>query len=110
MIGSFFESYPNLVEHCFAPGKAEMFWNQVAKDDPRLWDSPVAWEKANCPDKWKENQKKTIPLWIHGDGVEFSTDSLLLFTFGGCLNGLQESQASSSGLKKAKSMQLSKVA
>lgn len=103
MIGSFFESYPNLVEHCFAPGKAEMFWNQVAKDDPRLWGSPVAWEKANCPDKWKEKQKKTILLWIHGDGVEFSTDSLLLFTFGGCLNGLQESQASSSGLKKSQS-------
>ena len=53
----FLRSYPNLVEHCLAPGRAEMFWNKVAEDDPRLWDSPMAWEKANCPDKWKETKQ-----------------------------------------------------
>ena len=44
----------------------------------------------------KESQKKkTIPLWLHGDGVEFSTDTLLTFPWGPSLftpQGLQESQ------------------
>lgn len=59
----------------------------------------MAWEKA--PKTWDKRKGKTIPLWLHGDGVEFSTDSLLLFSFGGCLNGLQQSQTTSfSGLKQ----------
>ncbi len=35
---------------------AEMYWNKMAEDDPRLWDSPVAWEEALANgEKTKEN-------------------------------------------------------
>lgn len=44
----------------------------------------------------KESQKKkTIPLWLHGDGVEFSIDTLLTFSWGPSLftpQGLKESE------------------
>lgn len=101
MISSFCDSYSALIESCFAPSKASNFWEQVAEDDPRLWDSPVAWEKANTPHQWQRKRQHTIPLWLHGDGVEFSTDSLLLFSFGGCLSGLRESQDIHRGLKQS---------
>ena len=100
-ISTFCDSYPALVESCFAPSKASNFWEQVGKDDPRLWDSPVAWEKANTPHQWQRKRQHTIPLWLYWDGVEFSTDSLLLFSFGGCLNGLRESQDKHRGLKQS---------
>ena len=64
MISSFCDSYPALVESCFAPSKASNFWEQVAEDDPRLWDSPVAWEKANTPHQWQRKRQHAIPLWL----------------------------------------------
>lgn len=97
-VSTFSHSYPSLMEACFAPSQCKAFWDQVHESDPRLHDSPVAWEKASKV--WEKRKHKTVPLWLHGDGVEFSTDSLLLFSFGGCLNGLKQSQASGSGLKE----------
>ena len=77
MVASWAESYPQLMDACFGMSKATEFWDQIKADDPRLIDSPVAWEKANQPEEWKKQKGKTIPLWLHGDGIEFSTDSLL---------------------------------
>ena len=97
MISSFCDSYPALVESCFAPSKASNLWEQ----DPRLWDSPMAWEKANTPHQWQRKRQHTIPLWLHQNGVEFSTDSLLLFSFAGCTSGLRESQDIHRSLKQS---------
>ena len=88
MVASWGASYPQLMDACFGVSKAKEFWDQIKADDPRLIDSPVAWEKANQPQEWKKQKEKTIPLRLHGDGVEFSTDSLLIFSFGGCLTTL----------------------
>ena len=93
MVVSWGASYPQLMDACFGVSKAKEFWDQIKADDPRLIDSPVAWEKANQPQEWKKQKEKTIPLWLHGDGVEFSTDSLLIFSFGGCLTTLIDMQA-----------------
>lgn len=58
------------------------FWDQVNPRDPRLLakgEHPVT--------KWSPTQKaRTVPLWLHGDGVEFQDrDSLLTFSCGSLL-------------------------
>ena len=67
-----YEEFPNLL----CASKAEEFWNEVElSGDPRLQGHPMCEEEG-----WK---KKFIPLWIHGDGVEFQNrDSLLVFSMG----------------------------
>ena len=67
-----YEEFPNLV----CASRAEEFWSQVeASGDPRLQDHPMCQEEG-----WK---KIFIPLWLHGDGVEFQKrDSLLVFSMG----------------------------
>lgn len=60
------------------------FWEKVesTKDD-RLVGHPL---KKGNPD-WKQN---TLPLWLHGDGVEFqSRDSLMVWSFGSVLAEMQ---------------------
>ena len=54
----------------------DTWWSRVRPDDPRLLNNPV-----NDVDR-----KTVIPLWCHGDGVEFSTDSLLAISIGGVLS------------------------
>ena len=52
---------------------------------------------------WKKARKGKhlyIPLWLHGDGVEFSTDSLLTFSFGPCLYSTLQS-GEGRGLKQS---------
>ena len=72
------EHYPTFFHEAFSLGKDKLanFWNGVAKTgDDRL---PKCLEKH-----WKQ---KTIPLFLHGDGVEFQTrDSLLVFSWGNFL-------------------------
>ena len=84
LIWQFFETYEKLCPHLFGLGKLDDFWGRIKKDDPRIWGMGL-----------KESQKdRLVPLWLHGDGVEFSTDSLLTFSFGPTLfspGGLQES-------------------
>ena len=108
MISSWAASYPQLMDACFGVSKAKEFWDQIKADDPRLIDSPVAWEKANQPSEWKKQKETTIPLWLHGDGVEFSTDSLLLFSFGGCLTTLIDMQHKQAGLEESQDRGLEK--
>ena len=55
--------------------KVEQFWTEVEKTkDPRLQDHP-------CKSRnWK---KRTIPIWLHGDGVEYAVrDSLMCWSWG----------------------------
>lgn len=87
LVWQLWESYPNLAPHLFGVAKIKAFWDGIQPDDPRLWGV----------EGLKESQR--IPLWLHGDGVEFSTDSLMTFTWGPSLyslQGLQESQKSHS--------------
>ena len=83
LVWQLFSSYPKLAPSLFGLHKLKAFWGNLKSNDPRLWDSGL-----------KESQKhKTIPLWLHGDGVEFSTDSLMTFTWGPTLyapQGLKE--------------------
>ena len=54
------------------------FWSRVAMDDPRLKDNPM----TAIPDF----REKFLPLWLHRDGVEFSTDSILAYSCGSLLS------------------------
>ena len=90
-VASVFDSYPALAAHLFGLDKVHQFWAGVQPDDPRLIGSPIDLDKV------RNAEKQVIPLWLHGDGVEFSTDSLLTFSFGPCLyspasSGLKQSQ------------------
>ena len=108
MVASWEASYPQLMDACFGVSKAKEFWDQIKADDPRLIDSPVAWEKDNQPQEWKNQKEKTIPLWLHG-GVDFSTDSLLIFSFGGCLTTLIDMQHRQTGLEQSQKKCLEKA-
>lgn len=70
------ESEPLLGLSC-----AEEFWNSVSPNDPKLLAAgghPMLQVAG-----WKE---LFIPLWLHGDGVEYSeNDSLQVYTCGSCL-------------------------
>ena len=93
LVSELFSAYPDLAPQVFGIDKLPFFWSNLKKDDPRMWGWGL-----------KESQKKKmVPLWLHGDGVEFSTDSLLTFSFGPTLfapihghkksgEGLEESQ------------------
>ena len=56
------------------------FWLQVeASNDKRLDNHPMKWRED-----WRE---KTIPLFVHGDGVEYhDRDSLMVFSYGSLLS------------------------
>ena len=81
--------YPAFFHEQFSLGKGslEKFWAGVeASGDDRLQGHPMCLEKH-----WRE---KTIPIFVHGDGVEYqSRDNLLVFSWGGLLasmNSLKE--------------------
>jgi hypothetical protein len=66
--------YPEQYQALFCSQSAKRFWKQVNPDDPRL-SGPLS----------STDRTSIVPLWMHGDGVEFSTDSLLAFSFGSVL-------------------------
>lgn len=85
LVWQLFESYTQLAPSLFGLQKLQAFWAGLKPNDPRLW----GWGLE------ESQKKKTIPLWLHGDGVEFSTDTLLTFSWGPPLfapQGLKESQ------------------
>ena len=55
--------------------KANDFWKQIHPDDPRLVGPFSECKRMRC----------VIPLWLHGDGVEFTSDSLMCFSWGSML-------------------------
>ena len=69
-------SYHHIFDETFGKGKdLEKFWSGVEQSgDDKLTGHPVCLEKH-----WKE---KTIPLFIHGDGVVFQNrDTILVFSW-----------------------------
>ena len=64
----------------FATDKVESFWAAIeASGDERLTNHPM-----KSHDDWRTN---TIPVFIHGDGVEYQDrDSMLVFSWGAILN------------------------
>ena len=68
-------SYPEEFEQMFGMHKTKCFWEQVKTDDPRLLRNPIE----------HIDRRDVVPLWLHGDGVEFGTDSMLAFSFGSLL-------------------------
>ena len=76
------EHYPMFFQKAFCLGKDNLqkFWAGVEKvGDDRIWDHPMCLEKH-----WRD---RVIPLFLHGDGVEFhNRDSLMVWSWG-CLLG-----------------------
>ena len=73
--------YGNAFEELFSTGKVVEFWNSVKPDDPKL--------RALLLETGLQRQDlaHTIPLTIHGDGVEFqNNDSLMTFHISSVLN------------------------
>lgn len=75
MFSAFFHSL-----FCLGKGNLEKFWQGVqASGDDKLVNHPMTLEKG-----WEEC---CIPLFLHGDGVEFqSRDSLMTFSWGSLLS------------------------
>ena len=72
--------YPDKFKDLFSVDKLEEFWVGAEKTgDDRLVDHPM----KTFPN-WRN---KTVPLFVHGDGVEFqSRDSLMVWSFGSMLS------------------------
>ena len=74
--------YQEQFHKLFATDALEWFWSGVEKTpDDRVIEHPIA------PDRRVQHKNRTIPVFLHGDGVEFQTrDSLMCWSFGGFLN------------------------
>ena len=81
--------YPEQSQHMFGVSGAEAFWKGVEKqNDPRLLNHPIARDSKAL------EKRTTIPLFVHGDGVEFQTrDSLMCWSWGGLLCPLSSLQS-----------------
>ena len=73
-------AYPEAFEKIFQVSQLSDFWEEaLARHDDRLVDHPATLDKG-----WEHC---TIPLFLHGDGVEYeSRDSLMVWSFGGFLS------------------------
>lgn len=76
--------YPEVFSHLFSFGKGKLasFWQGVAKTgDDKLAGHPMSLEKD-----W---ENLNIPIFVHGDGVDYANnDNLLVFSWGSLLSGL----------------------
>ena len=74
------ESYEEF-DAVFTPDKLQAFWQGVvASGDPRLIHHPMV-----LIPNW---QQLFVPVFIHGDGVEYAADSLLVYHWGNLLSTL----------------------
>jgi len=71
------QHYPDVFDSFFGVEQIRSFWDSIYPDDCRLQHNVVT-TIPNYRDLF-------IPLWLHGDGVEFSADSLLAFSVGSLL-------------------------
>ena len=71
----------DLVEQLLGVDLAPNFWEELNSQDPRLL------ARGGHPALSVEGYTRNcIPLWLHGDGVEYSQEqSLMTLTFGSCL-------------------------
>ena len=78
-----FAHFPTFFNKLFPLADLESFWGRaLANGDDRLDGHPMVLEKT-----WKS---KCIPLFVHGDGVEFhSRDSLMVWSWGPMLSKLR---------------------
>ena len=76
------EQYPEVFFHLFSFGKGNLadFWKGVAKSgDDKLVGHPMKETKG-----WED---LCIPMYVHGDGVDFTNnDSLMVFSWGSLLS------------------------
>jgi hypothetical protein len=68
--------YPDDFASIMGLDSVSRFWSAIADDDPRMCEDPV----RSVPDR-----RKVVPLWAFGDGVEFSTDTLMTACMGSVL-------------------------
>jgi hypothetical protein len=80
MFSNLAKGYPTQFESLLQTAGLEDFWSGAQKtNDDRLWNHPMTLESD-----WK---RKTIPIFIHGDGVEFQErDSLMVWSWGSLLS------------------------
>lgn len=81
-------SYPDQFDQMFATGDCKSFWKNVeAVGDQRLQGHPICLDKrTGFAQKHVVDAHRTIPLFMHADGVEFQTrDSILCWSWGGLL-------------------------
>jgi len=80
-------NYPDFFKKTFNCDNLGKFWKQVeGTGDEKLKGHPMTLEKD-----WRD---KTVPLFLHGDGVEFqSRDTLLTYSFGALVCGLSSLEA-----------------
>lgn len=83
LIASLAKHYTNQYENLFRISEAASFWSSVNPADPRTQHNPT----CTC------DLRHFIPLWLHGDGVEFSTDSMLTFSWGPMLCNLSSMES-----------------
>ena len=76
------ENYPALFYNLFSFGKGNLadFWKGVAKSqDDKLYSHPMKTTAG-----WQDS---CTPIYVHGDGVDFSNnDSLMVFSWGSLLS------------------------
>ena len=83
------KSYEEQFHSIFGTHALEEFWTKVERAcDDRLTGHPICFDKRHGVMKdHVQDKAKTIPLFIHGDGVEYQgRDSLFIWNWGGLLN------------------------
>jgi hypothetical protein len=81
LFSSLYEHYRDQFEELFAVKECASFWHNLEKkEDPRLVP-PITLDKRVV------SPSTTIPIFVHGDGVEFVRDSsLMTFSWGSMLS------------------------
>jgi len=75
------KGYPEKFDSMFNTSSLEAFWEGAERlQDDRLIGHPMTLKKD-----WKQ---KTIPIFVHGDGVEFQERDSLMVWCGGAVGGL----------------------
>ena len=71
------KGYPSRFDELFCGEDLESFWNSaLEKEDERILNHPCLMNSVD----WK---RQTIPIFIHGDGVEFQErDTLMVWSWG----------------------------
>ena len=81
LFGTLAKEYPNQFEQLFSVSSLQQFWAAAENTgDDRLIRHPMTSKRD-----WRT---KTVPLFLHGDGVEFQTRDTLMVWSWGCLISL----------------------
>ena len=89
-------SYPEQFDKNFGCSELAGFWKNVeAVKDERLQGHPICLDKRQgLAKRHVVNADKTVPLFIHADGVEFQTrDTIMCWNWGGLLSQFSSLQS-----------------